>query len=251
MTMTPDIHFETKERKVYPRTFLNTVFVIFDYETAGEPADLILLVQRFVKENFNLEIVLTDEEYNKGFSIDNIGAGHSYYFARGSVGVKYMGDNYVSFAESMMPLVYRLVAFMKNVISVPSISNVRIRKVNTFNAREHEDAPASKDKMIHDILSPELVAVARPSADYLGLQNVKEISGSTDGDAFEIHFGFHLGTAPDGSKFVGLVLDESVASKQVALNQVDEALRNVNDKVFNMFHWSINSNVLVIMSKEI
>ena len=251
--MTQDIHFKPTMRKIYPRTFLNTVFVIFDYDTAMEPANKIPRIQNFIKDNFNLEINLKEEGFSSGFSIDSKDGGHSYYFTRGSIGVKYMGNDYVSFTETMMPLIYRLVTFIKNVLSISATITIRIRKVNILNAREYDGTLVSDDQLIQDFLSQELTEVAEPVNDYteLELENVKEFKGTTDKDLFAIHFGIHNGTLPDGGQFVGLVLDESVSRNHVSLNTVDEALISVNEKVFNMFHWSVSSNVIALMSQEL
>lgn len=250
MTMTQDFIFETVERKVYPRTFLNTVFVVWDYDTACIPEDVVPLIRRFIKDNFNLEIGLTEEEFSHGFSIDNQQAGHSYFFSRGRVGVKYNGENYVSFTETMMPLIYRLSSFVKNVLSSSLISNIRIRKVNILNARKEEGNLVSEDLLVRDFLSSELISRTHPVANYLGLDNVKGFYGTTNGDEFSICFGFQKGSTPDGEPFVGLVLDESVSRRSISLNTVDDALLEINSVVFNVFHWSVSPTFIALMNKE-
>ena len=252
MTMTKDIHFETVERKIYPRTFLNTVFVVWEYESSYEPDDLILRIQRFLKDNFNLQIGLSEEDFSTGFSIDSQRAGHSYYFTRGSIGVKYMGDNYVSFTETMMPLVYRLAAFVKSVLSIDTINKIQVRKVNILNAKGRDGILFDENQLIQEFLSQQLIANAQPiSTEYLGLEKVKEYSGTTEGDGFDIHFGFQKGTSPEGVPFIGLVLDESVSRSQVELNTVDDALISINNMVYNIFHWSVNSNVIALMNQQL
>ena len=250
MTMTQNFIFETVERKVYPRTFLNTVFVVWDYDTANIPDDVVLRIRRFVKDNFNLEIGLTEEEFSHGFSIDNQQAGHSYYFSRGSVGVKCKGENYVSFTETMMPLIYRLSAFVKNVLSSSLIGTIRIRKVNILNARKEDGDHVSEDQLVRDFLSPELTSRTEPVANYLGLDNVKGFYGTTNGDEFRICFGFQKGNTYDGEQFVGLVLDESVSRRSISLNTVDEALLEINSVIFNVFHWSVSPTFIALMNKE-
>lgn len=248
--MTQDLIFKTVERKVYPRTFLNTVFVVWDYDTTGIPDDVVLRIRRFVNDNFNLEIELTEEEFSHGFSIDNQQAGHSYYFSRGRLGVKCKGENYVSFTETMMPLIYRLSAFVKNVLSSSFICMVRIRKVNILNARKEDNHLVSEEQLARDFLSTELISRTQPVANYLGLENVKGFSGTTNGDEFSICFGFQKGNTPDGEQFVGLVLDESVSRRSISLNTVDEALLEINSVVFNVFHWSVSPTLIALMKQE-
>lgn len=248
--MTQDLLFETVERKVYPRTFLNTVFVVWDYDTASIPDDVVLRIRHFVNDNFNLEIELTEEEFSNGFSIDNQQAGHSYYFSRGRLGVKCKGENYVSFTETMMPLIYRLSAFVKNVLSSSLISSIRIRKVNILNARKEDGDLVSEDKLVRDFLSSELTSRTQPVANYLGLDNVKRFYGTMNGDEFSICYGFQKGNTPDGEQFVGLVLDESVSRRSIPLNTVDEVLLEINNVVFNVFHWSVSPTFIALMNQE-
>lgn len=251
--MTQDVHFEKVERKIYPRTFLNTVFVVFNYDTSKEPEDLIERIQIFVRDNFNLQITLSKEEINEGgFSIDSTDGGQSYYFSRGQIGVKYMKPDYVSFTETMMPQIFRLVSFAKNVLSISSLESIQIRKVNVLNARGQGDSVISKSQLEHDLLSMRLIEAASPTGNYQDLYDAKQFKGVTDGDSFDIIYGFHEGSTPEGDRFVGLVLDESISKNQIQqLISVDKDLQDVNDKLFNMFHWSISTNMLAIMNKEL
>ena len=249
--MTQEIHFDHVERRIYPRTFLNTVFVVFDYNASDEPKDLILRIQSFIKDSFNLHVELTEKEYSDGFSIESKDAGHSYYFSRGSFGVKYMKDDYVSFTETMFPFIFRLLDFVRVVLSISMIDKVKIRKVNTLSILEQGDVHDIKKKLVRDILSNDLIALAKPTSEYLGLEDVKECTGTTNGDDFEIHFGFQRRDGSDGFRYVGLVLDESVSRKHVSLDTASDDLKEINEMIFNMFHWSITSNVVSLMNQQL
>lgn len=249
MATLQDIHFDTVERKIYPRTFLITVFVVLNYNKVLEPNDVIARIPAFLKDYFNLEISPTEEEFNSGFAIN--GQNHSFLFSRGSLGVKSVGTNYVSFKETMTPLVYLLTSFLKNVLTITSLDCIKIRKVNILNAKEKDGILVSEDQLIKDFLSPELESRALPIDDDQELYNAHEFEGITDNNPFDIRFGFHQGKTPDGDRFVGLVLDETISKSSVMLDTLDEALIEINDIIFNMFHWSVNPNVLALMDKEL
>ena len=248
--MTNDIHFDNVERKVYPRTFLNTVFVVFNYDIGMEPADLISRIKQFVLDGFNLKIDLTEEELVNGFSIDNPVAGFSYYFSKGNIGVKYMKLDYVSFTETMPPLIYRLITYVRTVLDINMLDDIQIRKVNVLNVREQNDLPIDKDRLVKDVLSQDLLTVSEPAKEFFGLHEAREFCGQTEDKEFVIHYGVQEGTAPEGFKYCGLVLDETVVKKKVALQDVDDKLKEVNEKLFDIFHWSVSSNLLALMNQE-
>ena len=248
--MMRDFEFNKVERKVYPRTFLSAVFVIFEYDKIGEPDDLVPRVKQYIKDNFNLDVDLTGEDLNFGCSVDNDTAGFSYYFSRGSIGVKYFKGDYVSFTETMAPHVYRLITYVKNVLEMPSLSSAQIRKVNILNVKTTEGAQMHNFNLETELLSENLRLNAEAASGYMDLENPKKLKGIADGNEFEINYGIQHGSLPNGDEFVGLLLEEIITNSNVRLEDVDDKLREINEKLFDIFHWSISPNMLALMNNE-
>ena len=245
------MQFDESPRKVYKRTFLNTVFVVLSYSIEEVTEQLLTAVNQFLRDNFNTQEEASVELFKKGFSIDNEEKGVSYFFSAKHVGVKYMKDDYVSFQQTMMPLIYPLMSFFKNVISIDLIDVINIRKVNIWSVKLNEGKPFNESQFANDFLSSSLIsqAEARDNNDKEP-RNAHYLSGETNSFEFGILYGF-LDREFNNAKYCCLTLDEHVIAKGIQATDVETVLLKANNTLYNIFHWSVSKRTLAYMEKEI
>ncbi len=247
--MEQEVLFENIERKVYPRTFLNTVFVVFSYTIDSWSEESMNSIKAFLKDYFSLSVDISADDFEIGLAIDSREGDFSYFFSKGYIGVKYMKQNYVSFPETMMPLIYRLTAFIKNCFSLAKIDKIEIRKINTWMSKKQEMDASIDNVMVNSLLSSELISRSTPGSAYEGLSSVREFAGTSNGYRFMIRYGFdnRISSKENG---VGLILDETITQEDVSFSEVEKALMDGNTLLYNIFHWSVSPTLLSYMSKE-
>lgn len=244
------IHFDDYPRKIYKRTFLNTVFVVLSY-SIGEISEAILeSVNRFICENFNSQENVTEDNLRRGFSFDNEEKGVSFFFSTKHVGVKYLKDDYISFQQTMMPLIYFLMTFLRNALNVSMIDDISIRKINTWPVKRPQDKPFDENRFVKDFLSTNLISQSDADESSGNLENAHCFKGSTESLSFIIKYGT-LNREYEGDMYCCLVLDESATAMGVQISDTESILLKVNNTLYNIFHWCVSEQTLAYMNKEI
>lgn len=246
------MNFDVIPRKVYPKTFLNTVFVVFSYSLERITEDVLISLNRFLKETFNHEEKITEAVFKNGFSFENKKMGISFYFSSKNIGVKYLKDDYYSFQITMMPLVYLLISFLKEAVPVMSISGMEIRKANVWDIKRKIEQAINEEDFINKYLSYNLVSNAVETKRGNSLRKVHLFKGESDTFTFEILYGLRDGKISDSEQYLGLVLDETVRSKSVSINldDIDNELLSLNSKLYDVFHWSVSGTTIAYMNKD-
>lgn len=248
--MAPEFVFDEYPRKVYKRTFLNTVFVVFSYSVEDVSQKTLSSINQFLRDNFNSQEDVVRETFLHGFSFDSEEKGLSYFFSAKHLGIKYLKDDYVSFQQTMMPLLYPLIAFLKDTISVNTIADIDIRKVNIWAAKCQGNEPFDEKSLVNSFLSPSLISDAGSCGDDTDLRDAHMLKGKTNSLSFEVRYGFK-DREFKGDKYCGLILDERVNADSVSVENVEKALLNANNTLYNIFHWSVSKQTLAYMDKEV
>lgn len=250
--MSQEMNFIDYPRKIYKRTFLDTVFVVLSYSINQMTEELISSINQFLRENFNAQENITKDLFDKGFSIDNEEKGFSYFFSSHYLGVKYFKDDYVSFHQTMMPLFYPLMAFLKNIVFVKMVSKLFIRKANIWTIKQNSNNKYDEINLINTFLSTDLVSQAHsynPAVDD-NLRDAHRLIGKTDSFEFDILYGLRDSKLSETDQYVGLVLFENVQVESLPISEMETILLSMNNTLYNIFHWSVSKKTLAYMSQE-
>ncbi len=243
------MRFEDYPRKVYKRTFLNTVFVLLSYSVEDLSVQFIAELNQFLRDIFDIQEDVSEETFKNGFSIDNEEKGISYFFSAEHLGVKYMKDDYVSFPQTMMPLIYPIMSFLNNVMSNKIIEDIGIKKVNIWNAKLNQDKAFNEIRFAGDFLSADLITQAK-AIDSEKSRDTHCFVGETESFEFIVQYGF-IDREFEDDKYCGLVLDECVKATKVPVEEVERVLLKENNTLYNIFHWSVSKKTLDYMNMEV
>lgn len=248
--MLQEMNFKVYPRKVYKRTFLNVAFVVFSYSIEDVSQEVLASINQFLLDNFNSSETITKENFLRGFSFDSEEKGLSYFLSAKHLGVKYFKNDYVSFQQTMMPLIYPLMAFMRNVIPVTEIEDIKIRKVNIYAEKCQTGASFNEKHFVESFLSKDLISNAQSDGANNDLRDAHVFEGRTNSLYFTLKYGLK-NKEFDGTEYCGLILDECVKTDSVLLSNVETVLLDANTTLYNIFHWSVNKEILAFMDKEV
>jgi len=136
------------------------------------------------------------------------------------------------------------------------IENLLIRKLNVFPIQgdSEEDVNSKLDNIYGFMFKDELVKTAK---DVEIPENAPWImsfrKAVMDDDETEMTIRIGISKA-EKDKMYNVILDSSVKLKEkqnIVEGAIDQQLRQLNDKLFDAFHWSVNNSVLSLMQKEV
>lgn len=251
-----NVKIEQTPYKIYPNTFLQNVVVVMGLEgnVTGEQKQNIPVdrLRTFLLDNFGF--VLPEGETRDFASLSNEDLGLNFQFYSDKTSLRVNCKNYQSFEATIMPLVYKLRAYVREVLERDSVDYVKIRKVNMFPfqlPKQYDEAIYGQ--MMHHLLNNDLLNSPSDGFEQIanGQTSLERHLIEDDKYVFTIKTG--VIKASDRDDVCVVILDTSSRSKntvRIALTEIEENIRQQNLRMFDLFRWAVSDAVTDVMEIE-
>ncbi len=248
---------EHKDHIIYPTTFLQNVVVSMRYlpghYSPEDEKEIIAESNSFFLENFGIDFQV--DSLGRQFNLTNEEDDMGYVFTPNSAMVRVGRKHYTSFDASVMPNIYRLRNFVFKVLKQNMIDALQVRKLNMFPVQI--EGPVNEDvfrNMENYLLSSDLLQIDKTPYQVLQIENAvtgvykREIE---DGNNL---FSIVTSTTRRGEdNTYNLVLDISCrtsdSSEGITEEKVEERLTELNQRLFDLYHWSVSNEVTDVMTQ--
>ena len=252
--------FEHKEHKVYKHTFLNEtqVAMIFDEITDEMLSDegVAMKFETYFKRFFRSDDKASDFKTREVISKVDKEKSLRFDITKNYIFLSVSHDKYVNFIESVMPFVVGMKAFVFGVLGYSNVKNLLVRKTNIFpfNIQDAEMTPHVGAMVKRAMLSPELLTqnVTNSAEGIAGAFGTVDAREMTINDRFSLLLRSGLATPKGNDKRYSLILDSAIQfSEAVPVEEggIDRRLVEMNDILFDAYHWSVNRKVIALMEK--
>ena len=232
-----------EQHKIFKNTFLQNTFAEFHFPQIKKSEwENGVKIQSFLNKYFHISTSVTWENIQKGFFLTNKDTDVTIHFSKDFVGVRVGRKNYQSFATSVMPYLYLLKGYVKEVLSRDNVASIEIRKINLWPYYEEESKnQLGEHEILHTILSAPLINEAK---------DVKEIEGALiqtkEYQVRETSICIGYGITKNESGPI-VILDTTAKSEQTqptSLNDVEAKLDELNNFLYEAYHWSVTEKVI-------
>ena len=238
--------FPSIERKVYPKTFLKDVHVIFRFDAMSRTPELDAEIERFFEESFSLKnFPVSGLEKNiKVFSNDGL---TEFGFGTDFVELSVKQPEYVSY-DHISP--YR--ELMKKYIRVLKVLELKKLAMYKYNQLEYQVSGNKQVKAVmRDVFSDELLSDAEEiPADNTRWEKTKQFS---DGDPVHSLFTIEYGYRKDAqdSKNGALTLKTQIESMRdgIVFEDVEKVMEAFNQILDDGFHWCVVPEIINMMKE--
>ncbi len=249
--------FEHKGHKVYPNTFLeNTSVSMFAPE--GKSGYDEAFDQRFttaMERDFQIRLDAQKFRESGILSVEDDEHLVTYLFYPAKAQLRVGRKKYVSFNESVVPMLVPIKNFIFNVMEYKAVEKMLIRKLNVFPIKGDSDSEIIENLesaysfMFKDDLIKRVKAVEIPeTAPWMLSFRRAELCD----DETEMMIRIAVSKAKT-EKIYNVTLDTSVKQReagQIEEGAVDRKLRDLNDKLYDAFLWSVNEEIVALMEGE-
>lgn len=251
-----NVKIEQTPYKIYPNTFLQNVVVVMGFEgdVAGEPNQGIPVdrLKTFLLDNFGF--VLPEGEARDFASLSNEELGLNFQFYSNKTSLRVNCKNYQSFEATIMPLVYKLRAYVREVLERDSVDYVKIRKVNMFPfqlPKQYEETIYGQ--MMHHLLNNDLLNSPSDGSEQITNGQTPLDLHLIEDDKYVFTIKTGVVKASDRDDVCVVILDTSSKTLNfapVALTEIETNIRQQNQRMFDLFHWAVNDEVIDVMENQ-
>ena len=232
-----------EQHKIFKNTFLQNTFAELHFPLITESEwNNGAQMQNFLNKYFHFNTIVTWDNIQNGISLTNKDTDVTIHFSKDFVGVRVGRKNYQSFATSVMPYLYLLKGYVKEVLSSDNVASIDVRKVNLWPYYEEESKNQLGDnKIIHTIISEPLINAANDVKEVEGGQ-IKTVDYQERETSLCIGYGI---TKNDNGPIV--ILDTIAKSEQTqptSLSDVETKLDELNYFLYDAYHWSVTEKVI-------
>ena len=236
-----DYQFPQVPYKVYSKTFLKDVHLVFKFATVHPDEILIADAKRYFETSFN-GVILNDVDLSEGLNIKSTDELVWFDFRWDKLTICMKSPMYKSFELTLVVMEFALEFF--KVIGITTVANLIFYKFNELSYNVERNVEVSS--IMKQIFSNDLLKKMTPE-DEVAQKNLsrweKQISYSDDESQFVIEFGFSRTTKE--SNRGTLTLKTQIESKDVVhVNDIENTLRKFNQVLDNAFHWCILSEII-------
>ena len=251
-----NVIIEPTPYKIYPNTFLQNVVVVMGFEgnviegkEHGIPVDKL---KTFLLDNFGF--VLPEGETRDVASLSNEDLGLNFQFYSNKTSLRVNCKNYQSFEATIMPLVYKLRAYIREVLGRDSVDYVKIRKVNMFPFQMPEQYDDTiYGQMMHHLLNSDLLDSVAEGFEQIENGKTPLTRHLIDDSGYMFTIKTGVIKASDREDVCVVILDTSSKTKNtdtIALTDIETNIRQQNQRMFDLFHWAVNDEVTDVMEKQ-
>lgn len=238
----------------YKNTFLNTVVLSLKFAKVTMPdEEFYSLFSEYVKAYFGIDV--PKDEFNHGAAISKEDASVTVNLTDSNVMIIFRGQKYESFSQSILPHVFGLRNYFKNVVKMDRVNGITIRKINVWSFRNEKNVTITSESAKQAVFSTELLHAL--SSDNLSeeeklLNDCKKCEWHEGDETFVIRSAFN--DANNKRNLYQLILDTEYTIKKEGGFEVETIandLLDYNSELYYAYHWCINDTVLSFMNKDI
>ena len=250
--------FEHKGHKVYPNTFLENTSVSM-FAPDGKCSYDETFDQRFataIERDFQIQPDSQKFKESGILCVEDDEHIVSYLFYPNQARLRVGRKKYISFNESVVPMLVPMKNFIFNVMEYKAVEKMLVRKLNVFPIKGDSDdeiienLETAYNFMFKDDLIKQAKDVAIPETApwILSLRRAK-----LGDDESEMTVRIAVSKAKT-EKMYNVILDTSVKQRdagEIEEGAVDRKLRDLNDKLYDAFLWSVNDDIVALMEGEV
>lgn len=202
----------------------------------------------FTQSNFSLDGGNFEKENVISKADDSV----DYVFSKNFVAVRVPGKNYVSFGDTLVPHVYKMKKYLKDVLNVETLSQYEIRKWDAWQIQNSNDNKNFETLIKTFFLSDEFLNYNEYVVDSIDLVEneklLKALRWNDNGKKYEINSTM----VENGAKndLINLILySNGVVCENISLDKLEDSLDSLNLALYKMFDWSISKNSKDLMDK--
>lgn len=251
--MKPEFPFAFVPHKQYNNTFLQSVLLEFNFKpisNSDKDSDFRSRLENYLYSTFGLKLQENTEAlfWKEGISIsrkDNISR---WVFSNGCVIANIGVKDYVSFVDSILPQAFKMRTFLLKVMQIDKVEDLHVRKINVWQFHTNNGKDFKVEDIRKSVFSNNLLREKTNCEldEYeKSIQNFKKIKFTSNSYDVLIR---HL--YKRNSTFFSLFLDtESILKDKIEINNIENKLIELNDILFNTFHWCVNKPIISIMEE--
>ena len=250
-----------EHHKVYKNTFLQCVYVILEYSCKSDnffDDAFYDRLERYITEQFpGMDFDANKARHSKGnLGLENKKEGLRFELHNGRIIVIVDKRRYRSFVDSVIPLIYRLVVYLKEVIKVDSLNKVIEKKINLWLADQNKPEEKEfnfnylEDLILSDNIKSDKGNRVDRNADEHGQQLVWKNEWTKDEVGGKINLMVSRVHIANNSKRGCLVLDSDVCDMNVSTDNLPKTLMDANGILYDVYHWAVSERVIKMMEKE-
>lgn len=239
--------FEHKERKVYANTFLQNVLVEWYYTsiTGDLEQDCI---KHFLAEKFKIQIEC-GKDLQYPIIVSSKAKDVQLFFDKDVFKLNVRVNLYKGFDSLISLLEYGFDYLKLN--HIRDIHRCLIRKIDVFPFQNVSGNNTSNETLLSKIFSKDLLEGISVSSNN-AFQSFwsKNFNREVDSENVNIKFGFQRKHIDLSDKQIenSMVLDFSVdRNKDISFDMIEKNLLEMNQILYNAFHWSVNQDIIDIM----
>lgn len=229
----------------YTKTYLQNVIVSLDAESfsmTDEEAEQ--RMEKYLEEYFNITMPKPSPYPKMPVNVSAQSEDVELFFMQKNVAVRYGGADYLSFKSSILPQLYRMRAYLQDVVGA-NCAQSYIRKINLWPCKEAV------------VGASELKAIAKTllSQDLNGW-----VPEGWNGDSLEWKFQVpshdewtlvvRVRVVENDIKQKMFVLDTILDNNQIENGSEEDTLIEMNDVLYEVFHGCVSERVIATMKGE-
>ena len=234
--------------KKYNKSFLQQAVVVFHYTKENVENIDYDKWKKYTQEMFSTQI-------EKSFIDDKVVIGKKdgsidYLFSKDLVAVRIQGNDYVSFGDTVIPQVYRMRKFIKEVVGLDAVDGFDIRKWDLWQVRPEKNDASIKDEIVHFFLSDQFLNYNENQEDAALIPKESFIKGYKwiVDDEKKLRVNSSIVSSKEPKEPINLMLySDCEIRTNILLDKVEEKLENANLDLFKIFDWSISENAKSLM----
>lgn len=256
--MNKDVIFPHIDHRVYQNTFLQNTMVVVSYEEVSKKmltGDFDDKKTSFFNRYFGIDQSGRDF-VKEGISISTVDKSQNLFFSNRYCITNVNRSVYKTFVESVLPHVFKISTFLRDVVQLREASSISVRKINVFPVIVNQSMDLSnmseRQKVLRNVLSVDFMQLhheenqiqVKGAVSPFGVRKIK----NADGCIYSLKTG--ILPSPDSATTKFVVLD-STAEFPMIINPQDIEARTVilNDRLFDLFHWVVNAEIIEKMKE--
>ena len=237
--------------KKYNKSFLQQAVVVFHYTKENVENIDYDKWKKYTQEMFSTQI-------EKSFIDDKVVIGKKdgsidYLFSKDLVAVRIQGKDYVSFGDTVIPQIYRMRKFIRDVVELGAVDGFDIRKWDLWQVRPEKSEHSIKNEVMHFFLSEQFFKYNEeqdvPESKIPGEEFIKGFKWVVN-DEKKLSVNSSIFSSEETKESINLMLySDCEIRNSIPLDQVEERLENANLDLFKIFDWSVSENAKSLMRK--
>lgn len=240
-------------RKEYKNTFLQNVFLSIHFDKIDQTSvscNFNENWEKYIRTTFN-NLEPRSNFFSEPISISREDRVCTIVLSNGLIGALIGAKDYRSFVDNVLPQLYKLKTFLKDVLDSPKISSISVRKVNIWQFNSKDKGRIDSDALRKSIFSGQFLnKKVNGQLD----DNEKKIPNmhkyewkDVDNNILAIARTVFMPRRQDGTFAQVLDTEAIYMHNDILLENLEEKSILLNNILYELYHWCINSKILKIM----